>query len=320
MLRKPLIFYPQFKQVIWGGERIGRYKNLDSAGSGIGESWEISALPGHESVVSEGEYEGESLPALIERFGADLLGSSVMERYDAVFPLLFKFIDADKDLSIQVHPDDYMAGSRHGGSGKSEMWYIIHAEPDSRIFAGFRHHISKDEYVAKIEEGDIVDSLATHKPRPGDVFFIPAGRVHSIGAGILLAEIQQSSDITYRIYDFDRRDASGKKRELHTELAKDAIDFSATDHGHFTPEADHDEKKELVKSNHFSVWRIKVDGDKAISAPQHTFSVIMCVEGKIDIDCEDGRISLAAGHTALIPACVSEIKLSGKATLLFIWP
>ncbi len=217
---------PYFKSVIWGGERICKYKGVEQTEEKIGESWEISAVPGHESVVAEGPYKGMRITELIDCFGAELLGSKVMERYDGKFPLLVKLIDANDNLSVQVHPDDELAKKRHDSLGKTEMWYIIDADKGAKIYSGLNREMTPEEYVARVADNTIEETLAVHDSHPGDIFFLPAGRVHAIGAGNLLAEIQESSDITYRIYDYERRDAQGNARELHTELAKDAIEYT----------------------------------------------------------------------------------------------
>jgi len=226
---RPLKFHPILKQTLWGGERIIPYKELASELSRVGESWELSGMPGSESVVAEGPWTGSTLPELIGRFGAELLGKANYARFGQEFPLLVKFIDAREDLSIQVHPDDELARKRHGKSGKCEMWYVLEAEPGASLLTGFSRPIAPAEYERRVADNTLTDVLNRQAIASGDVFYLPAGRVHSIGKGSFIVEIQQSSDITYRIYDFDRRDAAGNSRELHTELAREAIDFESSE-------------------------------------------------------------------------------------------
>ena len=223
---KPFKFEPYLKSVLWGGEKIAKYKGIVTDQHNIGESWEISGVDGHESVVAEGDDKGLNLRQIIEKYKGDLVGNAVYAKYGDTFPLLVKIIDAKGDLSVQVHPDDTLAKARHNSYGKTEMWYIIDAEEGAPIYAGLSKQITPEEYEKLVAENAIMDVIARHDSHAGDLFFLPAGRIHAIGAGNLLAEIQQTSDITYRVYDFDRRDANGNPRELHTEQAKDAIDYT----------------------------------------------------------------------------------------------
>lgn len=310
----PIIFKPYLKTVIWGGSEIAALKGLPPTDDHIGESWEISAVPGFVSTVASGPYAGESLDWLVERFGAELLGEDVTAAYGNAFPLLVKIIDANADLSVQVHPDDELARKRHDSLGKTEMWYIMAARPGAKIYAGLRQPLTPEEYEKRVADGTFASCLAVHDSRPGDVFFLPAGMIHAIGAGNLLAEIQESSDITYRIYDYGRKDAQGKPRELHTELARDAIDYNAC--GQSQPAPCHSDKCELVRCGHFSCYRILVDGEQDLSFDPGSFTVIMCVEGKVSLESQTGRTELPAGHTALVPAALPELKAGGKATLL----
>lgn len=313
---EPLKFAPYLKTVIWGGNKICEYKGLPATDSKIGESWEISAVPGHESVVSGGPFDGEKLTDLIERYGEKLLGRKVVEKYGLRFPLLVKIIDAADNLSVQVHPDDSLAAKRHNSLGKTEMWYIIDAESDAKIYAGLNTAMTPDDYVRRVADGTFADTLAVHTSRPGDVFFLPAGRVHAIGAGNLLAEIQESSDITYRIYDYDRRDALGNPRELHTDLAKDAIDFTVrSDYKSPRPDV-RDKDCEIVSCQHFTTRRVIIDGSHSLNLAPDTFTVIMCIDGNIEGRYAKGTFTLSKGDTILIPAVISALTLSGKATLL----
>ena len=221
----PLLFEPNLHPVVWGGTQLRPYKGLDPTDDPIGESWEVSAVPSSTSIICNGERKGRDLISVINEHPEEILGKTVNEKYHGQLPLLVKFIDAKKDLSIQVHPNDEMAMREHGKMGKSEMWYIIKAEPGPYLYAGFKQEITPYEYQKRVEDGSITEVLADHQVKAGDVFYLPAGRVHAICGGILLAEVQQSSDVTYRIYDYNRPGMDGKPRELHTELASKALNF-----------------------------------------------------------------------------------------------
>lgn len=309
---KPIAFVPYLKSVIWGGDKICRYKRIAQPTGNIGESWEISAIPGHVSVVESGEYAGLSLSDLIVRFGAQLLGERVYARYGGTFPLLVKLIDANDNLSVQVHPDDELAMKRHDSLGKTEMWYIISADDEARIYSGLNTAISPEEFEARVGDGSFVDILATHDSNPGDVFFLPAGRVHAIGAGNLLAEIQESSDVTYRIFDYNRKDANGNTRELHIALAKDAIDYKVYDNYKSERPADSLADAVIVNDPHFVVRRVVVDGDRSLGFSPGSFTVVMCLAGAVTI----GSTMLSQGHSVLLPAIVSNVEATGNGLLL----
>lgn len=314
--KAPIRFHPYMKPVLWGGERISEYKGLSPRLTGIGESWEISAVPGHVSVVAEGPYEGLTLNELIDRFGVELLGEKVIEKYNGRFPLLIKFIDAADNLSVQVHPGDKLAMERHNCMGKTEMWYIIDNEAGAKIYSGLNRKISKEEYGRLVEDEEFHTVLAVHDSHPGDVFMIPGGRVHSIGAGNLLAEIQESSDVTYRIYDYGRTDADGKKRELHADLAKDAIDYNVYS-DYKSPRADGDEDYlEIARCGHFTAHRLQIDGTKELRLDPETFSVLICISGEVKATYPSGESVLSAGHSLLLPAALPAITLSGRSTLI----
>lgn len=310
--KEPIRFVPYLKSVIWGGEKICRYKCIEQTEANIGESWEISAVPGHESIVSDGAYKGMRITELIDCFGPELLGKEVMEKYDGKFPLLVKLIDANDDLSVQVHPDDELAMARHGSLGKTEMWYIIDAEEGAKIYSGLNREMTPEEYVERVADNTIGETLSMHDSHAGDVFFLPAGRVHAIGAGNLLAEIQESSDITYRIYDYDRRDARGNTRELHTELAKDAIDYKFYD-DYRSASADASEADvEIAKCDHFAVDRILLDGEMRLEYDESSFTVLICLDGEVSV----GGMMMKRGETVLLPAAMRHVLLEGKGTLL----
>lgn len=314
--KAPLRFKPYLKQVIWGGNKICAFKGIVQPEPNIGESWEISAVPGHESVVDGGEYDGLTIRDLIETFGPSLLGKGVYERYGGSFPLLIKLIDASDNLSVQVHPDDSLAMRRHGCLGKTEMWYIIDADEKARIFAGLQVKLTPEEYESQVENKEFVAALAVHDSKPGDVFFLPAGRVHAIGAGNLLAEIQESSDVTYRIYDYGRRDKDGNERELHTDLAKEAIDFEVHADYKNPPVDESESHAELVSCEHFTTHRHMLDGEWDLNLNSESFTVVMCVEGHALLVYPDGEMALKAGQTLLLPAVLADVHLEGKAVIL----
>ena len=221
----PLLFEPNLHSVVWGGDQLRPYKGLASTDEPIGESWEVSAVPSSTSIIANGTWKGKDLISVINEHPEAILGKAVHQKYHGQLPLLVKFIDAKRDLSIQVHPNDEMAQREHGKMGKSEMWYVIRADKGAHLYAGFKQEITPDEYQRRIEDGSITEVLADHQVKAGDVFYLPAGRVHAICGGIMLAEVQQSSDVTYRIYDYHRPGLDGKPRELHTALAAKALDY-----------------------------------------------------------------------------------------------
>lgn len=314
--RAPLRFKPYLKPVIWGGDRICAFKGIEQPEPNIGESWEISAVPGHESVVDGGVYDGLTLQDLIETFGSSLLGDEVYSRYGGNFPLLVKLIDANDNLSVQVHPDDNLAMERHGCLGKTEMWYIIDSDEDAKIYAGLQMELTPEEYESRVACNELLEALAVHDSNPGDVFFLPAGRVHAIGAGNLLAEIQESSDITYRIYDYGRRDKDGNERELHTELAKDAIDFKVYPDYKKSPVSEIETHVELVSCEHFATHRLILKGEADLHFDRRSFTVVMCVEGVARLSYPDDEMLLFSGQTVLIPAAMPHLHFEGQAVIL----
>ena len=322
----PLTFVPHFKDKLWGGHKIKSIlgKDFPDGPNGplpnCGETWEISGVPGNISVVKEGTLVGESLQAILEKFGPELVGKHVYEQYGNEFPLLVKFIDANDDLSIQVHPNDELARTRHNSFGKTEMWYIMQADPGAKLNSGFSREVTKEEYVRAVADNTITDILNIEEALPGDVFFLPAGRVHYIGKGLLLAEIQQTSDITYRIYDFERKDSEGHSRELHTEQAVDAIDY--TYHADYKT---HYEKKmnesvNAVTSNYFVTNVLHFD-QEVLHDYTHldSFVILVCVEGSLTIQAAGGySVGLRMGECALIPASITSVTLvpNGSMTVL----
>ena len=304
-------FNPILKTIIWGGEKIVPYKNLVSDQKSVGESWELSGVKGSESVVADGEYAGKTLPELIDILKGKLVGEKVYAQHGNEFPLLIKFIDAQKDLSIQVHPNDELSAKRHGKKGKTEMWYVVGADKGAHLLSGFSKEVTPEEYAAKVADNTVTDVLTSYEVNPGDVFFLPAGRVHAIGAGSFVAEIQQTSDVTYRIYDYGRVGADGKPRELHVELAKDAIDFHVEKdyRTHYTEQKN--EGVELVKCNYFTTTLYDMDKTTSIEMDgMDSFLIVMGLEGKGVIrDNEGTEISVQQGETILIPATTKHLDL-----------
>jgi len=304
------------KTVLWGGEKIAAFKGISIDSRQVGESWEFSGLKGHESVVAEGPCKGLNLRELIMKYRGQLVGEHVYRKHGNEFPLLIKFIDASKDLSVQVHPDDDLARRRHGCSGKTEMWYIINAEDDASLLAGMSRTITPKEYLQHMQDGTLLSVLARHKTHEGDIFFLPSGRIHSIGAGNLLLEVQQPSDITYRVYDFDRVDVNGKPRELHTELAIDAIDYTVSrDCLRHYPNRTGNIR--LISSIFFDVDRMIIDGKLTRLMPHDKFLCMMCIAGKALVDCGNGELTeIKQGESLLAPACIHSLDFKGNATII----
>lgn len=315
MIDEPLHFAPYFKSVIWGGDKIAAYKGIAEARHDIGESWEISAVPGHVSVVDRGPLAGMSLTELVSRYGAGLLGEDVVRKCGMNFPLLFKIIEARDRISLQVHPGDTLAAKRHGSTGKTELWHIIDTAPDARIYIGLKEKITPEEYERRVADHTIMDVIDSYNSKPGDTFFIPAGRIHAIGAGNLLAEIQQSNDITYRIYDYDRRDSDGKPRQLHIAEARDAIDYTVHAAYRTIPQGDI-----LADCEYFDVRRIELSAnEKPLAHERDSFTVVMCLHGHSLLHYADGKqISLDEGDTLLFPATLRNITAGGTGELLSI--
>lgn len=300
------------KSTLWGGEKIIPYKKIDCKQANVGESWELSGVKGNESVIANGKLAGVTLPELIAKEGANLLGQANYERFGTEFPLLIKFIDARQDLSIQVHPDDELAQKRHGSKGKTEMWYVMSADEGARLRSGFAREVTPAEYVASVEDNTITDLLAEYEIKSGDVFFLPAGRVHSIGAGAFIAEIQQTSDITYRIYDFNRRDAQGKTRELHTELAKDAISYDVEADYRTHYKAVDNQEVRLVSCPYFTTSLYNLSAETAIDfSTLDSFVVVIVMEGSaVIVDDSGNKVSVHQGETILLPATTQSVRVS----------
>jgi len=305
----PLKFEPILKTIVWGGEKIAPYKGIETEQKHIGESWELSGVAGNESVVAEGPLKGKTIAQLVKEYKGELVGEHVYANTGDEFPLLIKFIDALTDLSIQVHPNDELAAVRHNGSkGKTEMWYVVAADEGAHLLAGLTEKITPEQYAAKVADGTITDVLARYDVHPGDVFFLPAGRIHAICGGCFIAEIQQTSNITYRIYDYGRLGLDGKPREVHTELAKDAIDYTVYPdyRTHYSPEQD--EEQEVVSCQYFttSIYDLTLPYAKDLSGID-SFMVVMCLSGEGTLEVDGEEVPVRQGETVLIPAAADDI-------------
>jgi len=318
----PLRFQPVFCYRIWGGDKLRTVLRKEYHEESIGESWEISSVHGYETLVCEGDQEGKSLNQLIEQYKSDLVGKKVYDAFGNEFPLLIKYLDAAKPLSIQVHPGDELARDRHGSFGKNEMWYVMETDPGAELIIGFNREIDKKEYRELLENDRLMEVMNAQEVKAGDTFYIPTGRVHAIGAGVLLAEIQQTSDVTYRIFDYNRVDGkTGKKRELHNDLALDAIDFEIFDHYHTDYERKENQPTELVYSPYFRTNFIPLAGElKMDHSELDSFVIYMCVSGNSTLEYQGTTYSLQLGETLLVPAQCTEIALKGdRAELLQVY-
>lgn len=307
---KALQFNALLKTTIWGGEEVTALKKLENAPEQVGESWEISGVSGNETVVADGEFKGETLEKLIERFGVELVGKRNMERYGTTFPLLIKFISAAQDLSIQVHPDDAMAQRMGHPYGKTEMWYIVHTQPGASLCSGFNADFSADGYTESLADGTLMNHLSRHETRPGDCFFIPAGRIHSIGAGNFLVEIQQSSNDTFRVYDFDRTDAEGHKRELHVAQAREALDYKAYPEYRTQYEPRPNDCTPLVDCPQFTTRLYELTAPlKADYTDIDSFVILIAFEGAATLRYAEGELTLRAGESVLFPATTEGVEI-----------
>lgn len=315
---KPYKFAPYLKSTIWGGERLAPFKGIVTDQREVGESWEISGVAGHESVAVERGLAddpdvGRRLDELIAEYKGRLVGEPVYARFGTVFPLLVKFIDSKQDLSVQVHPDDALAQQRHGCAGKTEMWYVLNADPGARILAGLCKELTPTEYerLSAEDRPALMAAIASHEAHDGDLYFIPAGRIHAIGAGTFLAEIQQTSDITYRVYDYDRRDAQGNTRQLHVAEAKEAIDYRISP----SYRKSYDTTKsraELVDCPYFHVERLLVNGAMTVDPKVDSFVIVICLSGAATVN----GVAVRQGETILVPAESNVLELSGEAAFL----
>jgi len=318
----PLKFEPLYKYRLWGGEKLKTQLNKDYSESSIGESWEISDVKGDETQVLNGELKGQTLKQLISSFKGAFVGESVYKAFGEDFPLLIKFIDAKTPLSIQVHPSNELAKERHNSFGKNEMWYVMQADKDAELIVGFEQEIDKTEYQKHLEDDTILNVMHHETVAKGDTFYIPTGRIHAIGSGVLLAEIQQTSDVTYRIYDYNRVDATtGKERELHNDQALDAIDFTYHSEFKTSYETKVNTANTLVHSPYFKTNFIKVENqlDKDYS-DLDSFVIYMCVSGNLEVNYSGETYTLNTGETLLLPASIDAVTITAsKADLLEIY-
>jgi mannose-6-phosphate isomerase len=307
----PLKFHPLFKDKIWGGQKIKNQVGLDfSPLPNCGEAWVLSGVKDNETVVSEGWLAGNHLNELVEIYMDELLGEKVYEKFGEEFPLLIKLLDANDWLSIQVHPNDELAKKRHNGSGKTEMWYVLGADEKSELISGFNKKMSKELYLEHLKNKTLPEIMNFERVKAGDVFYMPSGRVHALGPGILLAEIQQTSDITYRIYDWDRVDAEGKSRDLHTEEAADAIDFNVYDDYKINPVIKPNQTSSMVKSPYFVVNQLQLNRSLPKDYSElDSFVIYLCVEGSAKIDATTGMVNIKTGECLLLPATTKSVAI-----------
>jgi mannose-6-phosphate isomerase len=314
----PLQFEPILKERIWGGTKLKTYLNKPIISTITGESWEISTVDNDVSTVANGSLKGKSLNDLINDFPIEVLGTKVYAQFGKQFPLLFKFLDARADLSIQVHPNDELAKQRHNSFGKTEMWYVMQADADASLIVGFKEKSSTDEYVENLRNKTLLNILDTKKVKQGDVFFLETGTIHAIGAGTVIAEIQQTSDITYRVYDFDRVDANGNTRELHIDLALDALNYEKIEAQRYYTK-NQNLSNEVVNCQYFTTNFIPLNGTIGINKNQTSFTVYMCVDGNFALKNDTDTFQYQKGDTVLIPASLSDFQISGEASILEIY-
>lgn len=321
MINYPIRFVPILQDKIWGGSKLKTILNKHTIRESVGESWEISGVEGNISIVEKGPEKGMKLTELISMYKGELVGKKIYSKFGNEFPLLIKFIDAKTDLSVQLHPNDELARQRHNSFGKTEMWYVMQADEGSKLNIGFKKDLDKREYLDYLEKEKITEVLNFEEVKKGDSFFINTGKVHAIGGGVLLAEIQQTSDITYRIYDWDRIDSEGQHRELHTALALDAIDFRKRDDYQLNYEKEINRSTEIASCEYFTTNFLHVKGEivKDYSSLD-SFLVYMCVEGTALISIGDNSEKIEKGQSLLIPAATSEFKIKAEnAELLEIY-
>jgi len=317
MAIQPLKFHPILKERLWGGTKLKDVLDKNSTSAITGESWEISTVPGDISLVANGKLAGTSLESIIKKQPQALLGKSVYEKFGSEFPILIKFIDAKQDLSIQLHPNDELAKKRHDSFGKTEMWYVMDANQDAELIVGFNKNVSKEEYTQSIENDTLLSLLNYEKVEEGDTFFINTGKIHAIGAGVLLAEIQQTSDITYRVFDFNRKDKEGNFRELHTALAVDAIDYDNKDDFKVDYSSNLNNTNQMVSCPYFKTNFLELDKNfKIDTSNRDSFTIYMCVGGSATIKIAAGEITIKKGETVLIPAEAQEINITTSNTKL----
>lgn len=319
----PIKFHPILKDKIWGGEKLSRLLHKNSDRKDIGESWEISDIKNNMSIVANGKLKGHSLQDLMVIYRDEFLGKKVFNKFSYNFPLLIKFIDAKAALSIQLHPNDTLAKERHNSFGKTEMWYVMQADKGANLIVGFKEDIDKQTYLDHMVKKTLLDILNVDKVKKGDVYFIPTGRVHAIGAGVLLAEIQQTSDVTYRVYDWDRQDEYGNYRDLHTADALEAIDYKAEKNYRTTYEKHLNKTSNILDCKYFTTNIIPILAKKINidHSDKDSFVIYMCVHGMVEFVCNNEVTTVKLGETVLIPAALKKfsIKAKNKAELLEVY-
>ena len=315
---KPLKFKALLKQTIWGGDKIIPFKHLDDHLENVGESWEISGVPGNETVVADGDYAGKKLNELVIEQKDKLVGKANYERFGDEFPLLIKFIDARQDLSIQVHPTDEIAKRQGKERGKTEMWYIMDSDKDAKLYSGLKMQITPEQYKAMVEDDTITDALAQYEVKEDDCFFLPAGRIHAIGTGCFLAEIQQTSDVTYRIYDFKRKDKDGNYRQLHTKEAAECINYTVEDDYRTHYEHKKNEGVTLVECPYFTTAVYDLDEPMTLDYSElDSFVILIGLKGEGTItDNEGNTVTISAGESILVPATSETLKVEGTIKML----
>ena len=315
---KPLKFKALLKQTIWGGDKIIPFKHLDDHLENVGESWEISGVPGNETVVADGEYAGKKLNELVIEQKDKLVGKANYERFGDEFPLLIKFIDARQDLSIQVHPTDEIAKRQGKERGKTEMWYIMDSDKDAKLYSGLKMQITPEQYKAMVEDDTITDALAQYEVKEDDCFFLPAGRIHAIGTGCFLAEIQQTSDVTYRIYDFKRKDKDGNYRQLHTKEAAECINYTVEDDYRTHYEHKKNEGVTLVECPYFTTAVYDLDEPMTLDYSElDSFVILIGLKGEGTITDNEGiTVTISAGESILVPATTDTLKVEGTIKML----
>ena len=313
-------FQPLFKYRIWGGEKLRTVLHKEYDGSKIGESWEISDVKGDETTVKDGDFKGQTLKQLIQVFKDKLVGEKVYQTFGESFPLLIKFIDAALPLSVQVHPNDEVAKKKHHSFGKNEMWYVMDADENAELIVGFKEKTTTSHYISKLNNDEVLDLLNVEKVNLEDAYYIPAGRVHAIGAGVLLAEIQQTSDVTYRIFDYNRVDeATGKQRELHNELAVDVIDFNTYPQYKTDFAKNENTPNTLIHAPYFISDFLRITGKiQRDYSSLDSFVILICVNGSLDLISNQEKYSLQKGETIFIPADLKNVEMlpNGIADLI----
>ncbi len=310
-------FEPLLKQTLWGGDKIIPFKHLDTQMENVGESWEISGVKDNETIVADGPDKGKSLNQLVREQREKLVGRENYQRFGDEFPLLIKFIDARQDLSIQVHPTDEIAHRQGKPRGKTEMWYALESAPGAQLYNGLKQQITPEQYKEMVENDTITDALARYEVHEGDVFFIPAGRIHAIGAGCFVAEIQQTSDVTYRIYDFKRRDKNGNYRELHTELAAESINYTVLDNYRTAYSLRKNEGTQVVSCPYFTTAVYDLDEPMTLDySDLDSFVILIAVRGRGKLICNEEETTFQTGDTVLIPATAKEVKVEGTVRFL----